>query len=221
MTSPWIGVIGVVAVGVVAMMLRRSRGGDEQVTMPPAAAEMDEPPMSGSDAPVMATGADEDTDEADAEHLALTSDGLAFAPHGHGVVIAPQTHFRRPTGDDAGTMRSGGEEANPQPPVFLSPGDLIAARVVRGSPDLDPWRLETLGRDRDLVVWAFETRDAADAAHALLERRAVRPARDADGEPIVVGDEDFDAAQAELERTLHELSAELPDDDEPAGHAPR
>ena len=161
-------------------------------------------------------GDEGDDEDPDAEHLALTSDGHAFTPRGHGVLIAPQRHFHaKPRGDDESMLLRGSDEVDPQPPVMLSPGDLIAARVVRGSPDLDPWRVETLGRDRDLVVWPFETREAADTAHALLERRIVRPLRDADGDPVEIGDADFDEAQAELERALDALNAPTEDDEIP------
>src|SRR3990172_2697740 len=43
----------------------------------------------------------------------------------------------------------------------LGRGDLIAARVKRGAPDHDPWRLEALGRDGEYQAWRFETEDAA------------------------------------------------------------
>jgi hypothetical protein len=76
----------------------------------------------------------------------------------------------RQAGDYGLRMLPAAEESDLQPPIQLSPGDLIAARVVRGSAGLAPWRLQTLGRDRDLVVWPFETEDAAEAAHAELEQ---------------------------------------------------
>jgi hypothetical protein len=213
MISPWVGVVGIVVVGAAAMMLRR--GGeprDETVRMPAG----DEP----DEAPVDLARADEagEEEEEGAEHLALTSDGHAFAPQGRGVVIAPQRHFRssRPAGDDGSRMTPAPDESDMQPPLLLSPGDLIAARVVRGSPDLDPWRLETLGRDRDLVVWPFETQDAAEAAHALLDRRGVvKPLVDRDGDAVGITDADFEEAQAELERTLDAFNAPTKDDEIP------
>ena len=210
MTSPLVGVALIVGVGVVAFLLRRSRGErDESVTLP-------EPVATPEHELVASERDDPDEDEADDLHVALSSEGLAFAPHGRGVLIAPQRHFRG-AGADAGSGGSLGGETPEQHPILLSPGDLIAVRVVRGAPDLDPWRLETLGRDRDLVVWPFETRDAAEAARTLLDQRIVRPVLDADGEPVPVTDADFEAAQDELERTLNELNAELPDDDDPPG----
>ena len=60
----------------------------------------------------------------------------------------------------------------------LSAGDLVAARVKRGAPDLDPWRLEGLGREHEMVMWSFETEEAARTALGLPEERVVRPRRD-------------------------------------------
>ena len=215
MTSPLVGVGLIVGVGVVAFLLRRARGArDESVTLP-------EPMAAPAHEPVEPEPADSDDDEDDL-HVALSSDGLAFAPQGRGVLIAPQRHFRgAPPGADAVSGGSAGDQGPEQHPILLSPGDLIAVRVVRGSPDLDPWRLETLGRDRDLVVWPFETHDAAEAARTLLDQRIARSAVDADGEPVPVTDADFEAAQDELERTLNELNAGLPDDHDPAGGSAR
>lgn len=216
MTSPLVGVALIVGVGVVAFLLRRARGArDESVTLPePVATPEHERAESGPDDP--------DEDEADDLHVALSSEGLAFAPQGRGVLIAPQRHFHGASpGADPGSGGSPSGETPEQHPVLLSPGDLIAVRVVRGAPDLDPWRLETLGRDRDLVVWPFETRDAAEAARTLLDQRIVRPVMDEDGEPVPVTDGDFETAQDELERTLNELNAELPDDDDPTGGSRR
>jgi len=96
--------------------------------------------------------------------------------------------------------------------IVLQVGDLIGTRVVRGAPDVDPWRLETLGRDRDLTEWSFETEEGARAAQETLERLVVRPQFDAEGEPVPVGDEDFWVAEQERMRTLAEI--ELPDEPE-------
>jgi hypothetical protein len=211
MTSPLVGVGLVALVGVLAFVLRRTRGAsDERVVMPETTME-----IPGDTANVANAGGELD-DEDDTPFIALSSDGHAFTPQGRGVLIAPQRHFRgtRPAGGDATRSPFEMEVADPQPPVLLSPGDLVAARVVRGSADLDPWRLETLGRDRDLVVWPFETRDAAEAAHTLLDQRIVRPMTDPDGEPVQVTDADFETAQDELERTLNELNTGLPEDDD-------
>jgi hypothetical protein len=216
-TSPLVGVVVIVVVGFLAVMLRRGRGErDEQVTMP-ADTEHDGTPTDEGDATSVSGPDDEDDDEdeIDAEKVALSSDGHAFAPHQHGVVIAPQRHFRtsRQAGDDGSRMIPAAADEDIQPPIHLARGDLIAARVVKGSPDLAPWRLETLGRDRDLVVWPFETEDGAHAAEALLHRRIVRPPLDRDGDPIPVTDEDFEQAQAELEAAMHALENPTEDDE--------
>jgi hypothetical protein len=229
MTSPLLGVGVIVVVGIVAVMLRRNReASDEQIRMRPAE-EPDEAPLGMPDAePAEAElegdEADEEEDAIDAVKVALSSDGHAFAPHRHGVVIAPQRHFRtsRQAGDDGSRMIPAAHDEDIQPPIHLAKGDLIAARVVKGSPDLAPWRLETLGRDRDLVVWPFETEDAAHAACELLAARVVRAPADRDGDPVEITDEDFEQAQAELEAALHALENPTADDEiqHPPGTGP-
>ena len=157
---------------------------------------------------------EEDYDESDGM-IAVTSDGLAFVPRPHGVLIAPanKVNAARSGGEDAPIV--GSNPSEPHASVMLKQGDLIAARVRRGAPDLDPWRLETLGRDRDLTSWIFEVQEAAEAARELVAQRVIQPPRDELGEPIPVGDEDFWVAERELEQTLAELDRPDPIDDEP------
>ncbi len=224
MTSPLIGVGVIVVVGVLAMLLRRGRDASDAMTRPTTFEEIEEAPLPEPGAAEAGDDDEDDADAIDAEKVALSSDGHAFAPHRHGVVIAPQRHFStaRPSGDDGSRMLPAASEEDIQPPIHLAKGDLIAARVVKGSPDLAPWRLETLGRDRDLVVWPFETEDAANAAYTLLDRRVVQPPRDRDGDPLPVTDEDFEQAQAELEAAMHALDNPTEDDEiqHPPGGGP-
>jgi len=182
------------------------------------------PDVRGDDSPLPPDPIDEDEeDEGPEGMIAVTSDGLAFVPRDHGVLVAPAQRVRViPFGDsaDAPAFSTGDAEAPPQASVMLKPGDLIATRVRRGAPDLDPWRLETLGRDRDLTAWVFEVQEAAEAAREVLQRQVVQPPRDEHGDPIPVGDEDFFVAERELEQTLADLDRpDSPDgDDAPRGH---
>jgi hypothetical protein len=98
----------------------------------------------------------------------------------------------------------------------LGRGDLIAARVVRGAPDHDPWRLEVLGRDREYRAWRFETEEAARAASVLVTGRVVRAPRDPDGEPVTIGDADYVAARRQEEEIEAEL-ATMPEPGERPG----
>jgi hypothetical protein len=93
---------------------------------------------------------------------------------------------------------------------------LVAARVTRGAPDHDPWRLEALGRDHEYRAWRFETEEAARAALALVEGRVVQPPRDRDGERVAVDDADFMAARRREEEIEAEL-ATMSEPDEEAG----
>jgi len=172
------------------------------------------------------SGADPDTA---GEIVAITSDGWAFVPDGHAVQLIPPesgehdvpVRSEHATGSIHGTdpeiqmMAGRGGPVHPrtQRPMAWKPGerihmgDLIGARVKRGAPDLDPWRLEAIGRDEDYRAWFFETEEAARAALALLERRIVRPMKDAEGDPRILTGADFDAARQLDEETERALDA--------------
>jgi hypothetical protein len=217
----WI-IVGVVLVAMFAFALRRMGEDRGALAPPPAVPEPGESKV-GSRAEVL-DDEDDDEHEDDAEDvdipegmIAVTSDGLAFVPRPHGVLItiARKVHAAR-TGEDAPVFPgAGAHDPEHFVPVMMNAGDLIAARVRRGAPNLDPWRLETLGRDRDLTAWVFEVQEAAEAARELLEARVVQPPRDDLGDPIPVGDEDFWVAERELEQTLADLDREDAIDDEP------
>ena len=182
-----------------------------------------------SDTPDVLEEAWGEDDEGPLQVVAVTSDGWAFVPHGKDVQLIPAgdpdepelgsaTPGQIPLSDlDASSEgpRAGGR---PTPAMqaagHLAPGDLIGARVKRGAPGVDSWRLEALGRDRDYRAWPFETEDAARAALALLSERIVRPPRDDDGEPAPPKAEDFELARAEHQQTEEEL-ANMPEDEPP------
>jgi len=178
--SPAETTIGMVLlVGVIALVMRWTSG-DGAKTEPTADGPDDVDRM-------LAEASDADPEMA-GEMIAITIEGWSFVPDGHGIRLLP------PPGGEGHAMR-------------LDVGDSIGARVVRGSDSFDPWRLESLGRDHDYHAWFFETRDAADAALHLVERRIMRPARDADGDPLTITDADFDAARERDEETERALDA--------------
>ena len=94
----------------------------------------------------------------------------------------------------------------PWMPSTLGSGDYTGARVVRGEPGVDPWRLEALGPDGEYVAYAFESFDDAHAALRLMESRGVvkRP-HEPDGTPIPVSYGDFEEARIRWERTIEQL----------------
>jgi hypothetical protein len=221
-------VIGAVIVAVVAFLLRQAGGGNVD------AADAGKDAVSGDDDGLGAAraeasvsdghGGDDEDDDEDAApgFIAVSSDDLAFVPRRHAVLVTPAHEVRKEL--ERQRRRAAGETELPPPAfpenphgeqranILLQQGDLIATRVLRGAPDIDPWRLETLGRDRDLSEWAFETEEAARAAQEMLERVVVRPTFDDDGELLHVGDEDFWVAEQERMRTLAEF--ETPDEPE-------
>jgi len=176
----------VLVVGIAAWILRRY--GVTTVARPAAGESGTEDP-EGCDA----LFDEEDDDEA----VAVTSDGWAFVPHRGVVQLLP-----------VGAEEGWGAKTH------LAPGDLIAARVKRGAPSIDPWRLEALGRDHDFRAWPFETEEAAKAAFKLVSDLTVRPALDRDGDPIPVGEEDFFVAQRKLDERAAQSSLDLPEEED-------
>ena len=88
------------------------------------------------------------------------------------------------------------------PVEFLRQGDFTAARVVRGAPSVDPWRLELQGPDGEYVSLAFAVEEAARVALDLLETRAVmHHATDDEGRPLVSSSEEFEEAKRRHDET--------------------
>ena len=202
------------------------RGGAKRDEAAPRSAEPGEYDSTDDD--------DDDDDEFEegmVQAAAITSDGWAFVPRGVGVELVPPGEDDEILADQA--ERQGAEALkramasaplNPhtgkrlvfwKPGETLAAGDLIAARVVRGAPSIDPWRLEALGRDYDYRAFGFETEEAAHTALALVGERIVRPPRDGHGESIPVGAEDFAVARRKHDETEQALAMES--DEEPEG----
>jgi hypothetical protein len=202
------GVLVVVGVALAAWLLRRFSG-DEGIDREMLSGRASEPARVAPPAPEPGEEfEDEDADGAD-EIAAITSDGLMFIPFEQGVQMLIPASREQLDEEFATQAVSRGRVAG-----MLSCGDLGAARVVRGAPGVDPWRLEALGRDREYLSWAFETEEAARAALDLLVRIVVRAPADADGEPLAAGAAEFAEARRVHEETEREL-AMMPDEDEP------
>jgi hypothetical protein len=200
--SALIAIIAVAAVALLGLLLRRSST----------------PPATGAVRPSPPPDAEPDLDDPENEAgetpdtLAVTSDGWSFMPAG----TRDRVHLVPPA------VRPGMEPALPRPmPEELARGDLIAARVTRGAPDHDPWRLEGLGRDREFRAWRFETEEAARAALALVDRCIVRAPRDEDGTEIAVSDDDFVEARRRDEEIESELATMTDIEERPDGSPPR
>lgn len=219
-----IPVLVIVAVAVLALILRAS-GGRSDAGAAGAGAAPDRALFTSEDD---GTGDDDELEDGMVEAAAITSDGWAFVPRGTGVEVVPPGEDdellmdqAERHGADALNRALSAAPVNPQtgrrlafwkPGETLAAGDLVAARVVRGAPGVDPWRLEALGRDYDYRPFAFETEEAARTALALVEERIVRPPRDEHGDTIPVGAEDFAVARRKHEETEQALAMETDDD---------
>ena len=204
-------IVLVVVVAVLGALLRRmTNPAASGTTSPPPAPE----PEQGDEVEVEAE-AEPGMEEAT---VAITSDGWAFVPLADRdrVRLVPPREPGPGSADPEGSSPPAGRAVAEQ----LGRGDLLAARVRRGAPDHDPWRLEGLGRDHEYRAWRFETEEAARAAYVLVERRVVRAPRDEDGETVTVSDADFDAARRREEEIEAEL-ATLEEDVAPDGETRR
>jgi hypothetical protein len=216
-----LAVIVVAAVAALALLMRRGAKRSEAITDAGTrrAGEAREPAASP-----MAAEPDEDEP---AEAGAFTSDGWAFVPDGHEVQLVPPAAAEdlleamgragaaivdRNTGALDSDLR---HRALPgmKPGEHFDAGDLTGVRVVRGAPDVDPWRLEALGREGEYRAWAFETEDAARTAMGLLERRIVRAPLGEDGAPAPPVDADYVAALAITQAGVADLAVDGGDDE--------
>ncbi len=188
-------IVAVAAVAVLGVILRRATG------TPASGTAMPPPPEPGEE--------EVEADERDETGgtVAITSDGWAFVP----LRDRDRVRLVPPRVPEEPMSAAGGTSAEQ-----LGRGDLVAARVKRGAPDHDPWRLEGLDRDHEYRAWRFETEEAARAAHDLVERCVVRAPRNEDGETVTIADADFDEARRREEEIEAEL-ATMPEDVEPDG----
>jgi len=202
------GLLVVVGVALAAWLLRRFSG-DDGIDRELLSGRAGEPGRAGQPA-VAPEDEFEDEDANGSDQIAaITSDGLMFIPFEQGVQMLIPASREQLAEEFATQAVSRGRVAG-----MLSCGDLGAARVVRGAPGVDPWRLEALGRDREYLAWSFETAESARTALDLLERIVVRAPVDADGEPLAAGAAEFAEARREHEQTEQEL-AMMPDEEEP------
>jgi len=211
-------VLAIVVVAVIAMFMRR---GSEDPGARAGAAAPGPLADAGTEPSVDVSWEDNDDEEA-AEVVAVTSDGWAFMPDGDEVQFVPP-----PDAPGGGEETDPTDSLNPtamlphprhrhlptaKPGEHLDAGDFIGARVVRGSPGSDPWRLEALGQDGEYRSWAFETPEAAEAARRLIETRIVRPPLDGDGTPRPPGADQYAAAAALTQEGIADLAMDTGDD---------
>jgi hypothetical protein len=213
---------------VVALVMRSGGDKSEDGAEPGESGGEREPRASRMREPSAVSVLDDEDDEDEGgmvEAAAITSDGYAFVPRGTlGVELVPPgeddeelRHRAESHGSDALKHAMATAPINPhtgkrlvawKPGETLDVGDMIAARIVRGAPDYDPWRLEALGRDYDYRLFAFETQEAAQIALKLVQERIVRAPRDKSGDEIPVGAEDFAVARRQFDETEEALAME-------------
>lgn len=218
--------VAAAAVAALGLLMRRGTT-PEQTGLPPSAGTVPEPRYADDTTPAGGAAGDElsemlDDDEFEPDDdamLAVTSHGQVFMPAGADVRILPLegSHAAIASGQirwedvKAAVLEAARKGGGGMPGIQLDVGDFSAGRVVRGAPDIDPWRLELLGRDGEYQDHPFETQEAANAALGMLTRLEIvqRPV-DEDGEPIAVSGEQFDEARRAYDETLEEL-ANMPD----------
>jgi hypothetical protein len=209
MTMPTTALLVVAGVALAAWLLRSLSGGggiDRQALSGRAGGTGPAVPPTDESLPDPDDEEDEDVSD---EVAAITSDGWMFLPFEKGVeLLVPATP------EQLAEEQATRAVARSRVAGMLSTGDLTAARVVRGAPDADPWRLEALGRDREYLSWSFETEEGARTALGMLERVVVRAPADADGEPLAAGAAEFAEARRVHEQTEQEL-AMMPEAEEP------
>jgi len=189
-------VVAIAVVAMVAVLMRR--GAPAPPALPTVPLDLEPPEIN------------EEGDDEAPEAVALTSDGWAFLP------LADRDRVRLIPPTRSPELGPGA----PPAPDQLQRGDLVGARVRRGSPDHDPWRLEAVGRDGEYRAWRFETEEAARIALALIERCIVRRAEGGDDAEAGISDADFAEAQRREEEIERELAA-MPEEDETPGDPAR
>ena len=225
------GLLVVVGVALAAWLLRRMSGNEdvdrgmlsgseprpEGHRLPESAVAPREPEPDLDDE----DWGDPEGEPAPHELLAVTSGGQVFIPHSHSVRVISLGEAQAAIAAGVASwedlrhevMLARAQAGGGLPGDELSAGDFTAARIKRGAPDADPWRLELLGRDGEFILYVFETDEAARVALAMLERTgAVRTFAGEDGEAVPPSPEDFEEARRRYEETLQEL-ANMPEDE--------
>ena len=211
------GLAAVAAGGVVALLLRRAQPDDSTVQRPssperPLHDDHDEDDEQDGDA-----SDDEREGEVEGEDeghvIAVTSDGEALVPDVHAVRLVPPEDEGEAWKVGAG-LKAANRRGEQALSMSWSAGEFTGVRVTRGGDEYEgPWRLEALGRDGEYITFSFETREGADAAKQLFERKGiVRLGEDDDGRPMPPSAEQF----AEARRMYKETEAALdlgPDED--------
>lgn len=233
-----LALVAIAVVAVLAVFLRRVSS-KEPGAGGGSPADGVAPPSEGSTVPAGTPLGDDDhdedvLDESEDYEAAVSIEGVAFVPQPHGVLLLPLIAGGEvPDGLEraldsnfvpytilnklAFPGYSGGVPRRP-PGTTLGAGDLTGARVVRGSADSGPWRLETLGRDGDFGFHPFGAEEAARAALDLLERKGVVLKTVDEHGTVPASPEDFEEARRRYEATEAELA--VGDEDSRPGEGP-
>lgn len=179
-SSTLLALVLIAVVALLALLMRRQGESAPATSAPPP------PPMPGFE------DDDEDAELETEDAAAVTVDGIAFIGEEHGVSLVPTPDPLAPA-----------PASRPIVPMeFLRAGDFSAARVVRGAPGVDPWRLELLGPEGEYVSFGFDIEEGARAALDLLETRAVmRYVEDEGGRPLLPSTEQFEEARRRRDET--------------------
>jgi len=221
----WPAIAIIVAVAVIALLLRGMGGGVATVHMP----ERSEPERHSDE--------DEDDDVDPDAVVPITTEGVAFIHDTHGLrllrLLEPEASPPNwvQAAMDASSIpysalnrfyypAASGGPGDRKPGTPLEVGDFTAARIVPGVAGEYAWRLETLGRDGDFGFFPFATRSGAESALELLEHYGIiRRPTDEQGDPIPPSLEDFEEARRRYEETEAALAIDA-DDREPPRDPP-
>jgi len=219
MPSPWLAVGLILAVFVLAMVLRRQSGGGTEprrVSPEDPTTDTSEPDVLDPDAPTEEDGLPPP------ERVPVTAEGLALVQTGHQITLVPLVQseeipewLRTGIEDSSVPYRvvnefygwpARGTQTGGTAAMTLGAGDFTAARLRR---EAAGWRVETLGRDGDFGFFPFETESGARLALDLLQHlEIVQVHLDNDLQPIPASTEDFEEARRRYEETEQALALE-------------
>ncbi len=203
------GGLVVIGVGLLAWLLRsasRTEGIDRGALS--GAAPADPRGATSAAEPEVDLDVEDEAEDEARQVAAITSDGLMFMPVSDGVemlAVGSPGEIEEQLAQRAARGRVAG---------MLTLGDLLGARVVKGTVNVDPWRLEAIGRDREYLAWSFETEEAARVALDMLEDAVVKTPPNADGDPAPPLAAEYEEAKRVKEQTAQEL-AMMPETEEP------